>query len=91
MMVFEAVLAGAEAVLDAFAATATGATVLATATLAFETGGGVEGTDLCREAGQCESEDKLARTHLRGGFCSCGRRRRLECLYEARSGCSGSS
>lgn len=44
MIVFEAVLAGAEAVLDAFAAAATGATVLATGTL--EAGGGVDGTEL---------------------------------------------
>ena len=64
MMVLEAVLAGAEALLDAFAATATGATVLATAMLALETAGGVEGTegaDLCRQANQCEHEEKLSR------------------------------
>lgn len=46
MMVFDAVLAGAEAVLDALAAAATGFRVLGTGA-ALDAGGGVAGTDLC--------------------------------------------
>lgn len=47
IIVSEGLAAGAAAVLEALAAAATGATVLATASL--EAAGGVEGTGLCHK------------------------------------------